>query len=361
MRQTRLRLRSAIYVCIWLFLEINFPSTHIFCSLKPRPSYRVILRRGSFYNPEKLTLQKLNRLSPFLQHGREICITNTTIKAFAKIKRSPRRTVLYSNSVVIFYPVIKLQHDIEVNPGPGSGPITSHGIRTSKKNNVKVAHLNVRSLKLRDHFIQVKDIVQKKNDFDVFTCTISETWLNCSVLDLEIEIPGYNVFRVDRQHKRGGGVCIYARQGFKTEVLHEISEISETGLHQLWIKIQVRNLKSFLVSTTYRPPNVPITCINTDLSTSLVAALLYNNPVYILGDLNCNLLDPNIPESQTLIEFCQSFNLSQVVTKPTRLTDKSESLLDVILVSNANQVLESDVLISSISDHDVVTFTSSFA
>lgn len=70
--------------------------------------------------------------------------------------------------------------------------------------------------------------------------------------------------------------------------------------------------------------------------------------------LNCNLLDLNIPESQALIEFCQSFNLSQVATKPTRLAHKSESLLDVILVSNANQVLESDVLISSISDHDLV-------
>ena len=70
--------------------------------------------------------------------------------------------------------------------------------------------------------------------------------------------------------------------------------------------------------------------------------------------LNCNLLELNIPESQVLIEFFQSFNLSQVVTKPTRSTDKSKSLLDVILVSNTNQVLESDVLISSISDHDLV-------
>ena len=243
----------------------------------------------------------------------------------------------------------QLQHDVEVNPGPGQ--TTSQGIKPSEKNNVKIAHLNVRSLKQRDHFIQVKDTVQT-NDFDVFT--ISETWLNCSVSDLEIEIPGYDVFRVDRQDKRGGGVCIYARHGFKTEVLHDISGISETGLHQLWIKIQVRNLKSFLVCTTYRPPNVPITCINTDLSISLVAALLYNKPVYILDDLNCNLLELNIPESQVLIEFFQSFNLSQVVTKPTRSTGKSESLLDVILVSNTNQVLESDVLISSISDHDLV-------
>ena len=282
---------------------------------------------------EKLTLQKSNRLSSFPQHGREICITNTTTKVHAKVKRSSRPTALYSNSVVIFYSIIKLQHDVEVNPGPGS--TASQGTKPSEKNNVKITHLNVRSLKQRDHFIQVKDTAQT-NDFDVFT--ISETWLNCSVSDLEIEIPGYDVFRVDRQDKRGGGVCIYARHGFKTEVLHDISGISETGLHQLWIKIQVRNLKSFLVCTTYRPPNIPITCINTDLSTSLVAALLYNKPVYILSDLNCNLLELNIPESQVLIEFCQSFNLSQVVTKPTHSTDKSESLLDVILVSNTNQV-----------------------
>ena len=322
MKQTRLCLSSAIYVCLWLFLEINLPNTYIFCSLKPRPSHRVVLRRGSLYNPEKLTLQKLNRLSSFLQHGREICITNTTIKALPKVKRSPRPTALYSNSVVIFYPIIKLQHDIEVNPGPGS--TTTQGTKTWKKNNVKIAHLNVRSLKQRDHFFQVKDTVQR-NDFDVFT--ISETWLNCSVSDLEIEIPGYNVFRVDRQDKRGGGVCIYARQGFKTEVLHVISGISQTGLHQLWIKLQVRNFKSFLVCTTYHPPNVHTICFNTDLSSSLVAALLYNKPVYILGDLNCNLLDLNTPESQALIKFCQTFNLSQVVTKPTRLTDNLLSTL----------------------------------
>ena len=136
---------------------------------------------------------------------------------------------------------------------------------------------------------------------------ISETWFNCSVSDLEIDIPGYNVFRVERHDKRGGGVCIYASHGFKTEVLHDISGISETSLHQLWIKTQVRHLKSFLVCTTYRLPNVPITCFNTDLSTSLVAALLYNKPVYILGDLNCNLLELNIPESQ--VHGLDAYNL----------------------------------------------------
>ena len=47
----------------------------------------------------------------------------------------------------------------KINPGPG--PTTSEGTKPSEKNNVKIAHLNVRSLKQRDHFIQVKDTVQK--------------------------------------------------------------------------------------------------------------------------------------------------------------------------------------------------------
>jgi hypothetical protein len=46
-----------------------------------------------------------------------------------------------------------------------------------------------------------------KNKFDVFN--ISETWLNNSVTNLELEIPGYEIFRVDRSNKDGSGVCVY--------------------------------------------------------------------------------------------------------------------------------------------------------
>uniref|UniRef100_A0A6P8INI3 Uncharacterized protein LOC116303067 n=1 Tax=Actinia tenebrosa TaxID=6105 RepID=A0A6P8INI3_ACTTE len=246
--------------------------------------------------------------------------------------------------VNFLYPAIKLVHDIEVNPGPGQ--------RTrNKSNKVKIAHLNVRSLKHREHFIQVKDTVIS-NDFDVFT--ISETWLDNSVSNLEVEIPGYNVFRVDRQNKRGGGVCSYAKQSFKTQVLNEISGISNGGLHQLWMEIKVRSFKSFVVCTTYRPPGSPIACLDNDLGPSLISALLLNKPIYILGDINCNLLQSDLPDSQALISFCSTYNLNQIVTQPTRITHSTESLIDVILVSNAKHVLDTKVLSSSISDHDLV-------
>ena len=116
-----------------------------------------------------------------------------------------------------------------MNPGPNK-PTEGAPTSSKNKNNIKIAHLNVGSLKNRRHFVRIKDTVTSHN-FDVFT--ISETWLDHTVSNLEIEIPGYGVYRIDRQNKRGGGVCAYVRQIFKSEVLNEISGIPDNGHHQL--------------------------------------------------------------------------------------------------------------------------------
>ena len=271
----------------------------------------------------------------------------TLLRVTERIKRTKAATALYGNSSSTFRLIIQLMHDIEVNPGPNN-----YTVGTQKKtNNVKIAHLNVRSLKRREHFILVKESILA-NKFDVFT--ISETWLNNTVSDLELEIPGYSLHRLDRQTKKGGGVCVYVLQSYKTEVLGEISYISSTDFHQLWIKIQVRNLKSIIICTTYRPPDTTVSCFNTDLTPSLITASLLDKTIYILGDLNCNLLNSSCPDSRALTNFCLTYNLSQMVTSPTQVTNLTETLIDVILVSNAKQVLKTEVLQSSISDHDLV-------
>ena len=48
----------------------------------------------------------------------------------------------------------------------------------------------------------VKETILSKK-FDVFT--ITETWLDASVSDLETEVPGYNIYRVDQSNKTGAG------------------------------------------------------------------------------------------------------------------------------------------------------------
>ena len=146
---------------------------------------------------------------------------------------------------------------------------------------------------------------------------------------------------------------VYARQTYKVKVLEEISNISDKGLHQLWINLQVRNLKSIVICAMYRPPDTPLSCFDTYLTPSLITASLQNKPIYILGDRNCDILKPDCRGAIALTKFCHSFNLSQLVSRPTRVTKTTESLIDVIITTNPRQVIETDVMPSSISDHDL--------
>ena len=63
------------------------------------------------------------------------------------------------------------------------------------------------------------------------------------------------------------------------------------------------------------------------------------------------------PKETFKAELWLRLRFNQMVTQPTRITDSTEALLDIILVSNAKQVIEAKVLPSSISDHDLVYVT----
>lgn len=101
----------------------------------------------------------------------------------------------------------------------------------------------------------------------------------------------------------------------------DLSNISDNGPRQLWMNLQVRNLKSIIVCTIYGPPVSLLTCFDTDLSTpSLGSASLLNKAIYILGDGKCNILEPGCREAIALANFCNCFNLSELVLRPTRVT-----------------------------------------
>ena len=104
--------------------------------------------------------------------------------------------------------------------------------------------------------ILVKDAIQSAG-FDIFT--ISETWLDSSVTDAFVYVPGYSLFRQDRgPQKAGGGLCVYTRDTLKVEYIENLSSVTSDGFQQLGLKIQTRSCKSFLLNTVYRPPSAPV-------------------------------------------------------------------------------------------------------
>ena len=218
---------------------------------------------------------------------------------------------------------------------------------------MSVAHLNVRFVASRENFYLLKQTVTT-NSFDIFT--VSESWLDRTVCDADILIPGYTTFRQDRgPYKRGGGVLVYVKDIYKACVIEKWSSVSESNFQQLWLKVQYKKFKSFLLCTVYRPPDAPIDFLE-NLSETFVDSLLHGSNVIILGDLNCNLIGSD-PDGHALSDFCSTFGLSQLVKTATRVTEKSKSLIDVALTTNENIIYACDVMQSAISDHSLVSLT----
>ena len=138
---------------------------------------------------------------------------------------------------------------------------------------------------------------------------ITESWLDDSVEDSEVEVCGYTILRHDR-NRHGGGVCLYIR-----------SDISFS----------------------------PRTDLQTDNLDNEGHCL---NECILLGDFNTDILLPtNNVLVNALRNFEHSFGLKQLIVEPTRVCINKASAIDLILVSDPEKVCQSGVICVGISDH----------
>ncbi len=79
---------------------------------------------------------------------------------------------------------------------------------------------------------------------------VSETWLDNSVTNTEIQIEGFNVIRKDR-NRHGGGVATYIRSDL---AFSERNDLQSINLESVWVEILLPKTKPILVGTCYRPP-----------------------------------------------------------------------------------------------------------
>ena len=67
------------------------------------------------------------------------------------------------------------------------------------------------------------------------------------------------------------------------------------------------------------------------------------------------MLKPCSPEANALLDLFNSVNLTQLIKEPTRVTENSSTLIDVIMTFTNNIVEDSGVVVSHISDHFLVS------
>ncbi|PFX22533.1 hypothetical protein AWC38_SpisGene12938 [Stylophora pistillata] len=186
---------------------------------------------------------------------------------------------------------------------------------------MELVHQNIRGL--LNKLDEIRYIINTlKSGIQLISFT--ETWLNSSVLDEEVNIPGYTVFRKDRGSK-GGGVIVYAGDDLS---VNRRSDLERPDVEGLWLEIPLPKCRSFHFGTFYRPPssskhtNPNFMSVFSDAIESLSVE---DKEVLVLGDFNCDFSAKKTtqPECKQMKRLLKSLSFSQLITSPTRIASES--------------------------------------
>ena len=94
-----------------------------------------------------------------------------------------------------------------------------------------------------------------------------------------------------------------------------------------------------------------------DLDTSL-SALPENIDLILLGDFNVNFTDSNLnndkAKKRKLIQATNSHEVDQLINKPTRITERSSTLIGLLFSNAVHRVTDHGVFQLSISDNSMI-------
>ena len=213
-----------------------------------------------------------------------------------------------------------------------------------------MAHLNIRSITAGNKFELFKNQLYNSR-IDVFT--LSETWLSESIPDKVIEVPSYNITRLDRSWsngnvnvrgneapKRGGGLAIFVREGIHfSDTKYREMNVSCKDLEMQWIFVKINHVRPILIVNVYRPPQGDCKKRCELLADAFnKAELEVNTEVHMLGDFNIDFIDSKSPPTKELLFTTRTLGLRQVIKTPTRTHFRNgierSSLLDMIFTNS---------------------------
>ena len=161
---------------------------------------------------------------------------------------------------------------------------------------------------------------------------IQETWLDETVLDGEVSIPGYSQFRQDRG-SRGGGVLVYVPDSCHCQRRRDLEDYTTEAI---WIELHLKKCV-ILLCNIYRPPKADTSTLES-LCDMIERASAEGKEVVLMGDMNCNWMSPNrLTDGLHLVT--EENNLKQLIAVPTRTTENSQTLIDLLFSSNPDGFL----------------------
>ena len=242
-------------------------------------------------------------------------------------------------------------------------------IKMAKPNELRVMSLNIRSLSKNIDYVRENHNIFTKFDILCFCET------NCNTDNLP---NNYNDILIDGFHKpftqnpyrksnKGGGLAIYVNRRVCDESDLELLDIkldhnpnlsTTPSCEYMFLKVNIKlakskNKKCYIIGNIYRSPSSNPSHFLENLDSLLSSLDRHKNKHLILaGDFNIDLVKYEYElNSQKLIDLTTRYSLIQVITKPTRVTDHSATLIDHIYTNQIYNMVSSGVITFDISDH----------
>ena len=192
-------------------------------------------------------------------------------------------------------------------------------------------HINCNSL--FGNFENFVDLVDSVNNiFDVIA--VSETHLDGTADDL-VNLHGYTFINKNRTYKSKGGIGMYLKNNLSYKIRPDIK--SDNIVYEL-LAVEILNPlnKNIIVVVVYRPPGTDLNGFNTMIGSLCDMVRSENKLVYWARDFKINLL--NAESHKATNEFLNvmlSNSLYPAITKPTRISEHSATVIDNIYCNTA--------------------------
>ena len=207
--------------------------------------------------------------------------------------------------------------------------------RINRTDDLLIIYVNARGLK--NNFASFKYLVDHSHPHVV---CVSET---NNPDPEEVHLPGYycDEFTESNRKSRGcsGGVMIYVQNNLNYRRMKKSFELANSETAWIELKSHGSESQNIVVGVVYRhpkPKKEDITDFQWDLSTFLRNHIAKKKAVYILGDINIDLLQ----HSHKFIEYCEALadqNFKLLITKPTRVEKRAETLIDHIYARDSKR------------------------
>ena len=148
-------------------------------------------------------------------------------------------------------------------------------------------------------------------------------------------------------------MAIFCRDSINFTVREDLNNANEA----VWIQVNRKNCKPLVVGCIYRPPDQATNNFVDNFSESL-SKIDSNFDKVVLEDFNIDFSvgrrNANSSQKRMLKGITELHDLKRVIESPTRVTEHSDSLIDLCFTNAHQKITESDVVDPGLSDHSLV-------